>query len=168
MGDLQRILGTNVGDLLSGGGSIVLYGVDTGTLLPRPRGVISVPADDRRRAAMGDVNRAAELVGETRDTGKELLVAFDRTSMPLYLKDAFEPATWPSNVWAVRMDPQKLVPVLQRLGDSTGLRLASGRLHRAARDLRRWISALEKAESIEAAASETGGTAELRVRIASK
>ena len=78
------------------------------------------------------------------------------------------PATWPSNRWAARIDPGKLVPVLERLGDSTGLRLASGRLHRAARDLRRWISALRQAESIEAAASVANGTEELRVRIATK
>ena len=168
LGDLKRLLGADLDTLLADGGSITLYDVDTGTLLPRPKGVIAVPADDRRRAAMADVNRVAALVGESRDTGKELLVSFDRTSMPLYLKDAFEPGTLPATDWAVRIDPQKMVPVLEKLGDSTGLRLASGRLHRAARDLRRWISALENAKSIEAAASEVGGAQELRVRIASK
>jgi hypothetical protein len=117
---------------------------------------------------MARVATVADLVGQTRDTGKELLASFDRKSMDLYLKDASVPATWPSTSWAARIDPGKLVPVLERLGDSTGLRLASGRLHRAVRDLRRWISALEKAESIEAAASEANGTEELRVRIATK
>ncbi len=168
LGDLQRLTGTNVAELTSGGGSITVYDVDTGTLLPRPKGLVSVPASDARRAAMADVMRMAELVGQTEDTGKELLVAFDRKSIPLYLKDATVPATWPATSWAARIDPAKLVPVLEKMGDSTGLRIASGRLHRAARDLRRWISALEQAESIEAAASTAGGFEELRVRIASK
>lgn len=174
LGDLQRLLGTNITGAVSDGGSIALYDVDAGTLLPRPKGLISVPSTPERRAALADVIRAAELVGETRDTGQELLVAFDRKSVPLYLKDAFVPATWPATSWAVRLDPSKLVPVLQKLGDSTGLRLASGRLHRAARDLRRWIGSLEQAESIEAAASTVPAASgaerfdELRVRIASK
>jgi hypothetical protein len=168
LADLERLTGTDVTALVAGGGSIVIYDVDTGTLLPRPKGLISVPADARRRAAMGRVNRIAEVVGQSHDSGKELLVAFDRTSIPLYLKDAFEPGTLPATSWAVRIDPPKLVPVLQKAGDSTGLRLASGRLHRAARDLRRWIAALEHAKSIEAAASTTTDAEELRVRIASK
>lgn len=168
LADLRRLTGTNVAELAAGGGSITIYDVDTGTLLPRPRGLIAVPASEARRAAMADVMRMAELVGQTEDTGKELLVAFDRNSIPLYLKDATVPASWPATSWAARIDPVKLVPVLEELGDSTGLRLASGRLHRAARDLRRWISALEQAESIEAAASATPQFEELRVRIASK
>jgi hypothetical protein len=130
--------------------------------------LISVPATDTRRAAMADVMRMAQLVGQTEDTGKELIVGFDRESVPLYLKDAKVPATWPATLWAARIDPVKLVPVLEKMGDSAGLRIASGRLHRAARDLRRWISALEQAESIEGAASRAGGFEELRVRIASK
>ena len=168
LGDIGRILGTNVGELVAGGGSIHLYDVDTGTLLPRPRGVISVPATDARRAAMADVIRAAELVGQSRDTGQELLVAFDRNSIPLYLKDAFVPGSWPATGWAARIDPPKMVPVLRQLGDSTGLRIAAGRLHRAARDLRRWISVLEQAESIEAATTSGPAFEELRVRIVSK
>ena len=168
LGDVGRILGTNLTTLVSGGGAIALYDVDTGTFLPRPKAVIAVPATPERRAAMQDVIRAAELVGSHHDTGQELLVAFDRTSLPLYLKDATVPATWPATGWAVRLDPSKLVPVLEKLGDSTALRIASPRLHRGARDLRRWISALEHAESVEAGTSTAGGIEELRVRIASK
>jgi hypothetical protein len=168
LGDVGRILGTNLTTLVSGGGAIALYDIDTGTFLPRPKGVIAVPSTPERRAAMEDVIRAAELVGDHRDTGQELLVAFDRTSLPLYLKDASIPASWPVTGWAVRLDPAKLVPVLEKLGDSTALRIASPRLHRGARDLRRWISALENAQSVEAGTSSADGTEELRVRIASK
>ena len=167
-GDLQRLVGIDVDDLTAAGGSIVIYDIETGTLLPRPKGLVSVPADDRHRAAMANVGRIAQLVGETRDTGQELLVSFDHSSLGMYLEDAKVPAPWPSTAWAVRIDPVRLVPVLHDLGDSTGLRLASGRLHRAARDLRRWITPLRNAKSIEAAVSEADGTEELRVRIATK
>jgi len=166
--DLNRLLGANVDDLVDEGGSIALYDVDAGTFVPRPKGVIAVPADERNREAMKNVMRVAELVGETRDTGQQLLVSFDKTSMGPYTTDTFLPATWPATTWAMRVDPQGLVPILRRLSDSTGLRLLTPRLHRGARDLREWIDALERAESIEAAASMTAGVDELRVRVASK
>jgi hypothetical protein len=166
--DMRRLLRADIATLVTDGGSIALYDIDAGTLLPRPEGVIVVPATDARRAAMTDVARIAELVGETRDTGTELLVSFDRHSVGQYLKDTKAPATWPANRWALRLDPQRLVPILGRLGDSAGLRLAAPRIYRAARDLRRWIQYLEAAEVIEAADSANAGVEELRVRIASK
>ncbi|MFP5245582.1 MAG: hypothetical protein ACLGH0_02725, partial [Thermoanaerobaculia bacterium] len=103
-----------------------------------------------------------------RDTGDQLLVSFDGRSMPLYIKDTFVPASWPATRWALRIDPPRLVPVLRKIGDSPGLRFATPRVHRGARDLRRWIDALERAESVEAADSVLGGVEELRVRVASK
>ena len=117
---------------------------------------------------MDSVIQVANILGETRDTGSEILVSFDRQSLGLYTKDAFVPATWPANQWSLRIDAARIVPVLERLGDNAGLRIAAGRLHRAARDLRRWIGALQNAEAIEAADSVSGGVEELRVRIASK
>lgn len=166
--EAERLLGTNISALVDDGGSIALYDIDAGTLLPRPKGVIAVPADEAARAAMQDVTRVADIVGETHDTGQEILVSFDRQSMPLYLKDAFLPATWSANRWSLRIDAARITPILERLGDNRGLRFAAPRLHRAARDLRRWTAALREAESIEAAASVSGGIEELRVRIASK
>ncbi|HVR40778.1 MAG TPA: hypothetical protein VMU84_16930 [Thermoanaerobaculia bacterium] len=163
--DLNRLLGTRVSALVDNGGTIAIYDVNAGTLLPRPKGVIVAPATAESRVAFEDIARVANLVGETRDTGNELLVAFDRTSLPLYLKDTFAPARWPANEWTLRLDPRRFIPILERLGDSTGLRFAAPRLHRAARDLRRWIRALQNAQTIEASASTAGGTEELRVRI---
>jgi hypothetical protein len=168
LGDLNRILGTKIDTLVAEGGSIALYDVETGTLLPRPRGVIAIPANDEVREEMKNVERVASLVGETRDTGSEILISFDRTSMGLYSEDQRVPATWPATLWSLRIDPQKLIPVLRRAGDSPGLRFAAPRLHRAARDLRRWMDALREAESVEAAASVSGGVEELRVRVTSK
>jgi hypothetical protein len=168
VGDLNRLFGTRIESLIDEGGGIALYGVDTGTLLPRPRGVISFPADEEGRKELADVRQVAELVGETRDAGDQLLVSFDRTSMGLYIKDTFVPATWPATQWALRIDPKPLVPVLRKVGDNAGLRFATPRIYRAARDLRRWIDALEQAQAVEAADSIGGGVEELRVRVASK
>jgi len=166
--DLNRLFGAEVDALLDDGGSIALYDIETGTLLPRPRGVIAVPADDRAREQMKNVEQIADVVGEVRDTGSEILVSFDRTSMGLYTKDAFVPATWPATRWALRLDPRRLVPILVRLGGNPALRFATPRIHRGVRDLRRWIEALEQAGSIEASDSAAAGVEELRVRVVAK
>jgi len=168
LGDLNRLVGARIDSLAGNGGSIALYSVDTGTFIPRPRGVIVLPADAHARAELEGIRDAVELVGETRDLGDRLLVSFDRTSMSTYLKDVFEPASWPATRWALRLDPQPLVPVLRKAGDNPGLRFATPRIHRAARDLRRWIDALGNADVVEAADSVAGGVEELRVRVASK
>ena len=55
-----------------------------------------------------------------------------------------------------------------RINDSIGLRIVAGRVYRSARDLNRWIEALQEATSIEAADSFDGATEELKVRIAAK
>jgi hypothetical protein len=167
LGDLNRILGAKIDALVDEGGSVALYDVDGGTFLPRPKGILAIPADERAREQMKNIERAASLIGETRDTGDQILVSFDRTSMDLYLEDAFVPASWPATHWSLRIDPKRLIPVLRKVGDSTGLRFAAPRLQRAARDLRRWMDALTEAESVEAAASVAGGVEELRVRVAS-
>ncbi|HEX8255765.1 MAG TPA: hypothetical protein VF846_21680 [Thermoanaerobaculia bacterium] len=166
--DLNRLLGTRIDALVDDGGSISLYGVETGGLLPRPRGVIAMPADEEGRRQLAEIRRYAELVGETREAGNQLLISFDRTSMSTYIEDATVPASWPATRWSLRIDPPRLIPVLRKVGDNPALRFASPRIHRAARDLRRWIDALQHAKSIEAADSVSGRVEELRVRVASK
>jgi hypothetical protein len=166
--DLNRLFGARIDKLAGQGGSIALYSVDSGTFIPRPRGVIAMPATPEAREQLEEARRAVELVGEMRDTGDQLLVSFDRSSMSTYIKDAFEPATWPATRWALRLDPQPLIPILRKTGDSRGLSIVAPHIHRAARDLRRWIDALGNAEMVEAADSVAGGVEELRVRVASK
>ena len=168
LGDVDRLLDAKLSVLVSNGGSIALYDVDAGTLLPRPKGVVSIPADEKTRFAFHEIIGLAELTGETRDTGRELLVSFDHQSMPLYLKDAFGPSPWPATRWSLRLDPVRFGPILEKLGDNRGLRFIAPRIYRSARDLRRWTSALGQARSIDAADSVSGGVEELRVRIASK
>jgi hypothetical protein len=166
--DLHRLIGTRIDALLEEGGTVALYDVDSGTLLPRPRGVVLVPRDDRRRALVRGLLPLTDFLGETRELEDQILIALDRRSMASYLADTFVPATWPATQWALRIDPERMAPILRRAGDSTGLRIATPRLHRGARDLRQWIGALEMARSFEAAASSSGGIEELRVRVESK
>lgn len=168
LGDLNRLLGARIDALVDEGGSVALYDVEGGTFLPRPKGVLVMPADDHAREQLKDAERVIAMVGEVRDMGGQILVSFDRSSMDLYIKDVMEPGTWPATRWALRLDPKRLVPVLRRAGDSAGLRFASPRLHRGARDLRRWMDALQEANTVEAAASVAGGVEELRVRVSSK
>jgi hypothetical protein len=60
------------------------------------------------------------------------------------------------------------VPILSRLGDSIGLRIAAPRFYRSARDLGHWIDALQGATVLEAADSEDASAEELKVRISAK
>jgi hypothetical protein len=171
--DLNRLFGTKVSPLLENGGTIAIYDIDARKLLPRPLGVIAVPADDAHRAAFNEiVDRAkvAEAIGlrvRTAEKDGRLLLSFD-DSIDTYLKDAFEPARWPANRWALRLDAQRMVPVARQLGESIGLRVASPRLFRSARDLERWIGGLERASTIEAADSDDGARETLKVRITAK
>jgi hypothetical protein len=166
--DLDRLLITRVSHLLDDGGSIVLYDVNTGTLLPRPNGLMIAKGTPENRETVERIRSSVELFGEIHDAGDQLLVSFDKTSLIAFSTDTLVDAQWPSNDWSARVDPKRAVPLLEKLGDNTGLRLVAPRLYRAARDLRRWIESLSDAESIEAAHSFTGSTEELRVRITSK
>ncbi len=165
LGDLERLIAADVEALIGDGGMLAVYGVDNGTFLPRPYAAIVVPADEASRAAAA---KYGNVIGETREANGELVIAFDRNTAQQYLNDAKAPVPWPANQWALRMDPVRVIPLLRRIGDNPALRFATPRLHRGARDLRRWMGALEQARSIDAAASVTGGVEELRVRVASK
>src|SRR6202011_1688895 len=142
--------GTRVSSLLENGGTVAVYDIDTHKFMPRPMGVISVPDDPPRRAAFEEfVNkvRQGESLGihiRTAEHGGALLLSFD-DSIDQYIKDAFVRGSWPAGMWAVRADPKRLVPILGRLGDSIGLRIAAPRFYRSARDLGRWIEALQGA-----------------------
>jgi hypothetical protein len=168
LGDVNRLVATDIEELVSGGATIAVYGVDTGTFLPRPFMAVVVPADEEHRATLGKYDRVIRLVGQIVEQQGELVVAFDRNSATQYLEDARTPMPWPANQWSVRIDPARLIPVLRKVGDNQALRFATPRLHRGARDLRRWMGGLERANLIEAAASTTAGFEELRVRVASK
>jgi hypothetical protein len=166
--DLNRLLMTRVSPLVGNGGGITLYDIDTGTFLPRPKGVLFLPADDQRREELRRIERGTAGMVQTAEQNGQLIVSFDGSSLGRFTTDSFDDPHWPANVWALRLDPQRAVPILKRLGSSAGLRIAAPRLYRAARDLGSWISPLEQAQAIEATASSSGGTEELRVVVTSK
>ena len=168
IGDVDRLVPADIDDLVGDGAAIALYGVDTGTLLPRPRMAVVVPADEQHRATLAKYERVIGMIGETAEVNGELVVAFDRQSVAQYSNDPRTPMPWPANRWSLRLDPRTLIPVLRKVGDNPALRFATPRLHRGARDLRRWMGGLEQARAVEAAASVGGGFEELRVRVASK
>lgn len=171
--DLNRVFGTRVSSLVENGGTIAVYDIDTHKFLPRPMGVIAVPDDPPRRAAFDEFVakvKQGESLGihiQTAEHGGALLLSFDDSINP-YINDAMEPGRWPAGKWAVRADPRRLVPILSRLGDSIGLRIAAPRFYRSARDLGHWIEALQGATVLEAADSEDGSAEELKVRISAK
>lgn len=168
LGDLDRLLLARVSHLLDDGGAIVLYDVNSGTLLPRPDGLIVAKNTPDNQALVKKIEEPARVFGEIRTTPDQLLVALDKDSMHRYSIETFVDSQWPSNDWAARIDPKRAVPLLQQLGDNTGLRLVAPRMYRSARDLRRWIEYLSAARSIEAAHSISATGEEFRVRIASK
>ena len=169
--DLNRLVRTRITTLLKDGGAIALYDVETNKLLPRPKEVIILPATEEKRAALRNFVQdvaPAQALGfrlETEDTGKELLVAFERPTIDLYLKDTFLPPTLTGNLWTLHIDPKRTVPVLQQVAESPGLRFAAPKLFRSAKDLSGWIAAMEGAQSVEAADSAGAGVEELKVRV---
>jgi len=171
--DLNRVFGTRVSSLVENGGTIAVYDIDTHKFLPRPMGVIAVPDDPPRRAAFDEFVakvKQGESLGihiQTAEHGGALLLSFDDSINP-YINDAMESGRWPAGKWAVRADPRRLVPILSRLGDSIGLRIAAPRFYRSARDLGHWIEALQGATVLEAADSEDASAEELKVRISAK
>jgi hypothetical protein len=168
VGDLDRLFLMRLSHLLDNGGSIVIYDVNAGTLLPRPDGVIIARDTPENRQTIEKISDAVKTFGEISEAGGEIHVALDHDSPKKLAADTFIEAQWPSNDWSVRIDPRRAAPILDRLSDNAGFRLAASRLYRSSRDLQRWIGYLSQAESIEAAHSIAGATEELRVRVASK
>lgn len=172
--ELGRLLRSEAATLLADGGVIAIYDVDTGTLIPKPREVIALPATAERREALARLERFIGETGQqltglrTVDSGSELIVSFDQKSLDHYLKDGADDSRWTANVWAARVDPGRMVPLLNQIDGNPALRIIAPKLQRSVRDLKRWIGSLEKAKSIEAAGSTDGVHEELRVAIAAK
>ena len=162
--DLNRLIGAKASTLLADGGSVVLYDIETGKLLPRPIGVLIVPAIGERRPAADVLAKIGARTTERRD---ELVISFDR-SIDTYLRDVAQTATVPAGKWAAHLDADRMGPILDRLHDQVGLRIASPRLFRAARELDGWIATLRQAKTIDATDTGEAGVEELKVRITAK
>ena len=168
VGDLDRLFFTRLSHLVDSGGSIIIYDVNPGTLLPRPDGVIIAKATPENRQTVQKIEAAVKTFGEIAESDGEIRLSLDHDSMKKFSTDTFADAEWPANDWSARLDPRRAAPILDRLADNVGFRLAASRLYRSSRDLQRWIGYLSQAESIEAAHSIGGTTEDLRVRVASK
>ena len=158
--DLNRLFGKKVSDLVANGGSVSLYDIKTGTFLPSPKGVIALPTT-------ADPAQLTKLGAQTAQKDGELIVSFD-DSLQAYLKDTVDSTSITGGRWAGRVDAERLAPILDKIKDNVGLRIASPRLFRAVRDLERWIGGLRQAKSIDAADVTDGSTDELKVRISAK
>ena len=161
--DLDRLFGAKVSDLFNDGAMVCVYDVDLRKLLPRPLGVIVVREDPLRRATVDSLRDLAR----TGEKGGMLLLSFDH-SIEQYQKDTFVEPPEVGNQWTLRIDPPRLVPILNDLGQNLGLRIAAPRLFRSARDLDKWISGLEQAKVIDASDSVDSGGETLQVWIAAK
>ena len=100
LSDLNRILGARLDVLLDQGGLVALYDLDSGTLIPRPRGIIAVPNDERRRSAARELIPLVELIGETREIDEQIVISLDRSSMDAYQAETLVSSRWPVTRWA--------------------------------------------------------------------
>jgi hypothetical protein len=192
--ELNRLFASRVSSLLDRGGMLVLYRVDARKLVPRPQGVIVVPADAEHRLLFDDFVRSLTSIAsdsltakrqtigpaqvvtreafgvtlQTADTGSELLLSFDDDSIPAYLGDTLQPFPGEPVLWTSRIDPKQLIPTLNDLSDQPGFRLLSPKLHRSGDDLRRWIQYLDRAKSIRAEKRAAGTMEELKVTISGR
>ncbi|MGZ8868991.1 MAG: hypothetical protein ACXW2P_11660, partial [Thermoanaerobaculia bacterium] len=168
VGDVDRLIPGKISTLLGDAGSFILYEVESGRLLPRPRGLFVVPATPEARSSAEQIRGVAELVGEVEVREDKILIALDQSSIPVYDREQFSDLSFPATEWALRIDAARMVPVLHRLGDNLALRFAAPRVYRSVRNLRGWIGHLERAGTIDAALAAGAGEEELRVRISSK
>lgn len=168
LGDVDRLIPGKISTLLGDAGSFILYDVESGRLLPRPRGLFVVPATPEARTSAEGIRRVAELIGQVEVREKTILLALDDRSIAAYDAEQFSAAAFPASDWALRIDPSRMVPILRKLGDNLALRFAAPRVYRSARNLRGWIGHLERAQTIDAALATGAGQEELRVRITAK
>ena len=166
VGDLDRLFIARVSHLLDDGGSVVLYDVNAGTLLPRPDGLLIASATPQNHETVQRIESAVNTFGEVRESSGQVFLSFDKESMRKFGSDTFVDAEWTTNDWAVRLDAKRAMPIVEKLSSNTGLRIAAPRVYRSARDLDDWMQYLANASWVEVSHSRKAQTEELRVRIA--
>ena len=102
--------------MLAGGGSAILYDIEAGRLLPRPKGLFVIPATDETRQGAERLRLVAELLGDVVDRGDRILISIDDTSLALYEVEQLSTLPFPASEWAMRIDTNRMIAVLERLG----------------------------------------------------
>lgn len=159
--DLDRFLPFDFSRLASQGAMLVIYDLETGKLLPRPRGFLAMPSTPGAvdavsslfnvaavpRSEAGVTNRSVgpvqidriERFGavlETARFGGEVLLGFDGASIERYLNGSKSDLTAePGVMWRFEADAAKLRPVVADLADDRTLKYAAGRISRSAKQL---------------------------------
>lgn len=190
----EQTLPVEISGLLEGGGVVALYELQDERFLPRPRGVLILPVNDRsfdllrrrlealspklpfgiadqsRRDVVGQTVVRRESFGFTLEytrRGDELLVAFDRTSLERFLADTVRSVAIPAGTveWFIRFDPRQLVPALERLREHAGLHVLLPELARPLDDFREAVQWIEQSSEVFAMKRDNGEAAVLEVTI---
>lgn len=193
--ELDRFLPVNLQRMAAGGAALTIYDVETGGLLPRPRGLFAVPqtAESLEAAAtlfntavfpeLGDTGVSSRQVGEVKiDRVKKLgatievarldgriLFGFDDTSLERYLRATRTTAKFtPDASWTVHADVAQLKPVVEKLEDHRGLRFAAPKVARSVKQTSSLLSTLPPGTLIGGSKSASGGFERVDLVIAAK
>ncbi len=175
----DRLFPVNLERLFSEGGGLVLYDLEADGVVPRPRGVLVVPASDANRQIINGLFesvpdemiarilgsdasermagslrvRRRELAGvtaESTEDANQILLAFDNTSLDLFLASPRGPATLVSGeVWRCRIEPNSFLPVVKELRDNKLLKLAARDTYRKVDRFYQSVKLFADAESLE-------------------
>jgi hypothetical protein len=180
--DLDRFLPFDLGRLARHGAMLVIYDISTGGLLPKPKGLLALPATPEANDAVSslfnivaigaadsgiesrsidkvEIDRLKRLGGtiEAARYGGQILLGFDEASVETYLKaEKVDRKPVPGVIWTFDSDAERLRPLVDELAEDKALGLAAKRVSRAARQLRSVLRYLEGAKSISAVKRREG------------
>lgn len=130
-------------------------------------GLLLGPQPETTRTVGGVTIQHREGLGLTLEfarRGDEMLFSFDDRSLERLLEAEMVPARNGRASWAMRARPRELLPVLEEIGSSRGLRLLARGFSDAARDLARALRALPPTDELTADLETEGGFVVLRAQ----
>ena len=186
VGEWDRILPVDAAGM--GSGLVVIYGVESGTFLPRVRGVVVsntsetdpvallgrlVPAVDgsvssiRRNGEIVIARREAMgLVGEAAIVNGLALLALDGSSMDRFLADRANAQPLAGGaVWSLRASPGDLRLAIRSASDSMGYKILSKRTRNSVKGLSRSLAWIEGSRWVTFERTRTGPSASVTCRV---
>lgn len=191
---LLEALPVDLRSLITEGGLVALYGIDSKGLLPKPRLAFSVPARsgeriveeierattrgalglllgmrEERRTVLGvDVVRksGASVTIDYARRGDQLLLAFDPESLESLLGEQWEEAEPGAVIWMFRARPAELLPLLDDLRKNGAIRLLARDLSRGAGDLAEVLRLFPHARAVTGRLERGGGSERMVTRVA--